>query len=148
MSATPQLDTRFHLAFPVRDIETTRQFYTQHVGCKVGREAERWIDFDFYGHQISAHVVDDMDDAASNAVDGDAVPTRHFGCILPWDQWHDLAERMKTAAGTGDTRFIIEPKIRFKGEAGEQATMFVTDPSGNALEFKAFRDDAQVFATD
>lgn len=144
---TPQLDTRFHMAFPVTDLEATRAFYCRHVGCVEGRSAERWIDFDFYGHQISAHLVEEMDVAVTNAVDGDAVPTRHFGCILPWAAWHDLAERMKNAASTGETRFIIEPKIRFVGEPGEQATMFVTDPSGNALEFKSFRDDKQVFAT-
>ena len=147
MSA-PQLDTRFHLAFPVSDLEATRTFYCQHVGCREGRSAERWIDFDFYGHQISAHLVDEMDSAVTNAVDGDAVPTRHFGCILPWNAWHALAERMKSAVASGETRFIIEPKIRFVGEPGEQATMFVTDPSGNALEFKSFRDDKQVFATE
>ncbi|MBV6631592.1 MAG: VOC family protein [Alphaproteobacteria bacterium] len=144
--STPQLDTRFHLAFPVNDIPATRQFYVDILGCREGRSAERWIDFDFYGHQISAHLVDEMDSAATNAVDGDAVPTRHFGCILPWDKWESLSERLQTAVADGITRFIIEPKIRFKGESGEQATMFVTDPSGNALEFKSFRDDAQVFA--
>lgn len=145
---SPQLDTRFHMAFPVTDLPATRAFYTKHVGCKVGRTAERWIDFDFYGHQISAHLVDEMDVAVTNAVDGDAVPTRHFGCILPWDAWHALAERLRSAVAAGESRFIIEPKIRFAGEPGEQATMFVTDPSGNALEFKAFRQDAQVFATE
>jgi extradiol dioxygenase family protein len=133
----------FHLAFPVRDLDETRAFYAGLLGCAVGREAPLWIDFDFYGHQISAHVrPEEVGRARTNAVDGDAVPVRHFGAILPWDDWHRLADRL-TRAGT---RFIIEPHIRFKGEVGEQATMFFLDPSGNALEFKAFQDPSQVFA--
>jgi extradiol dioxygenase family protein len=133
----------FHLAFPVRDLEETRRFYAGLLGCRVGREAPLWIDFDFYGHQISAHVrPDEVGRARTNAVDGDDVPVRHFGAILPWDDWHKLADKLK-AAGTS---FIIEPHIRFKGETGEQATMFFLDPSGNALEFKSFQDPSQVFA--
>lgn len=133
----------FHLAFPVRDLEETRRYYAEVLGCTVGREAALWIDFDFYGHQISAHVRPDAVGAAgTNEVDGDNVPVRHFGAILPWVEWHRLAERLKAAG----TRFIIEPHIRFKGEVGEQATMFFLDPSGNALEFKSFQDPAQVFA--
>jgi extradiol dioxygenase family protein len=133
----------FHLAFPVRDLEETRRFYAGLLGCRVGREAPLWIDFDFYGHQISAHVrPDEIGQARTNAVDGDDVPVRHFGAILPWDAWHKLADRLKAAG----TRFIIEPHIRFKGETGEQATMFFLDPSGNALEFKSFQDPRQVFA--
>ena len=108
----------------------------------MGREAERWIDFDFWGHQISAHVVDDIPPPATNTVDGQSVPARHFGVILDKPRWRDLAERM-TAAGT---TFLIAPQVRFEGQVGEQATMFFLDPSGNALEFKAFEDDAQVFA--
>jgi extradiol dioxygenase family protein len=133
---------RFHLAFPVRDLAATRAFYEGLLGATVGRESERWIDFDFWGHQISAHVVDDIPAAATNAVDGQAVPTRHFGVILDMPKWRDLAERL-TAAGTA---FLIDPQVRFEGQVGEQATMFFLDPSGNALEFKAFEDDTQVFA--
>lgn len=133
----------FHLAFPVSDLDATRRFYRDTLGCTTGREAERWIDFDFHGHQITAHLdADAAGDVIANAVDGDQVPVPHFGLILAWDAWHDLAERLRGA----DTAFIIEPHIRFAGEIGEQATMFLRDPSGNALEFKAFRDPAQVFA--
>jgi uncharacterized protein len=133
----------FHLAFPVRDLEETRAFYAGLLGCTVGREAPLWIDFDFYGHQISAHVrPEEVGRARTNEVDGDNVPVRHFGAILPWDDWHRLADRLKDAG----TSFIIEPHVRFKGEVGEQATMFFLDPSGNALEFKSFQDPSQVFA--
>jgi uncharacterized protein len=133
----------FHLAFPVIDLASTRRFYGELLGCTEGRSAPTWVDFDFFGHQISAHVKpDEARQAATNAVDGDNVPVRHFGAILPWDAWHALADRL-SAAGT---QFIIEPHIRFKGEIGEQATMFFLDPSGNALEFKTFRDMANVFA--
>ena len=133
---------RFHMAFPVRDLAATRAFYEELLGATVGREAERWIDFDFWGHQISAHVVDEIPTAATNSVDGQAVPVRHFGVILDMTSWRDLAERLTTAG----TVFLIDPQVRFEGQVGEQATMFVLDPSGNALEFKAFKDDAQVFA--
>lgn len=132
----------FHLAFPVRDLASTRAFYVELLGCPEGRSAARWLDFDFFGHQLSAHVAE-ADAVPSNAVDGDAVPVRHFGCILPWDEWHALAERLRGA----DVPFIIEPRVRFEGQPGEQGTFFVRDPSGNALEFKTFRDMAQVFAT-
>lgn len=133
----------FHLAFPVADLEATRRFYLDLLGCGLGREAEKWIDFDFFGHQISAHLrPDEVARARTNEVDGDQVPVRHFGAILEWDAWHALAERLQ-AAGTD---FIIEPHVRFKGQVGEQATMFFTDPSGNALEFKAFKDQSRVFA--
>ncbi|MDX1444024.1 MAG: VOC family protein [Gammaproteobacteria bacterium] len=134
---------RFHLAFPVTDIEATRRFYTQQLGCSVGREAERWIDFDFHGNQISAHLVDELDEAARNAVDGKSVPTRHFGLIIEWDEWEALAERLRGAG----VEFLIEPYVRFEGEPGEQGTFFVFDPSGNALEFKTFRDMDDIFAT-
>lgn len=132
----------FHLAFPVTDLDATRAFFVDLLGCTTGREAERWIDFDFFGHQITAHLVDALEAAATNPVDGDQVPARHFGCVLDWDDWHVLAERL-TAAGAD---FLIEPHTRFQGEVGEQATLFIRDPSGNALEFKSFKDPAQLFA--
>jgi len=133
----------FHLAFPVSDLEETRRFYIEVLGCSLGREAEKWIDFNFFGHQISAHLrPDEVAAARTNEVDGDQVPVRHFGAILEWDAWHNLAERLKEVGIT----FIIEPHIRFRGQVGEQATMFLTDPSGNALEFKAFKDPSQIFA--
>jgi uncharacterized protein len=135
--------TPFHLAFPVSDIEATRKFFTEVIGCKVGRSAEKWIDFDFFGHQISAHLKpDEVALAKTNEVDGDKVPVRHFGAILKWKEWHELADRL---TGQG-IEFIIEPHVRFKGEVGEQATMFFLDPSGNALEFKSFQDMSQIFA--
>lgn len=135
---------RFHLAFPVRDIEATRAFYCDLLGAGVGRSAERWIDLDFWGHQVSAHLVNEDDAAVStNPVDGEDVPARHFGVILPWEQWHALRDRLIAAR----VEFLIEPQVRFQGEPGEQATLFLTDPSGNALEFKSFREDASVFAT-
>lgn len=134
----------FHLAFPVTDIASTRAFYVDVLGCKVGRSAERWIDFDLSGHQLSAHLVDaELARAETNPVDGDNVPVRHFGLILEWRAWHEFAERLRARG----TRFLIEPHVRFKGEVGEQATMFVVDPSGNALEFKSFQDPRRVFAT-
>lgn len=133
----------FHLAFPITNIETTRKFYEEILQCKVGRAAETWIDFDFYGHQISAHVEpEEAKKTATNEVDGDQVPIRHFGVILEWDQWHALADRLKASG----VKFVIEPHIRFKGSIGEQATMFIQDPSGNALEFKSFQDMTQIFA--
>ncbi len=135
----------FHLAFAVNDLPTTRQFYEGLLGCRVGRTAEKWIDFDFYGHQISAHVKPEETGLASgNTVDGKTVPTRHFGLILAWDTWQALADRLKAAK----TKFLIDPYIRFAGEVGEQGTFFIADPSGNALEFKTFRDMDQVFANE
>lgn len=134
----------FHLAFAVNDIEETRTFYVDLLGCHVGREAEKWIDLNFYGHQISAHVKpEETGLASSNTVDGKTVPTRHFGIILGWDEWRAVADKLIAA----DANFIIEPYLRFEGEAGEQGTFFITDPSGNALEFKTFKDMTQVFAT-
>jgi uncharacterized protein len=132
----------FHLAFPVLELEATRHFYTHVLGCNLGREAETWIDFDFFGHQISAHLVARMTDVPTNLIDGKAVPSSHFGAVLDWDDWQKLSERLKDAG----TKFLIEPYIRFKGLVGEQATMFITDPSGNGLEFKAFKNKALVFA--
>lgn len=134
---------RFHLAFPVRDLAEARAFYGDLLGCPEGRSAPDWVDFDFHGHQIVAHLANTEGGAsATNPVDGEAVPVRHFGLILEMDAWQAMADRLKAAG----TRFLIEPQIRFKGEPGEQATLFFLDPSGNALEFKAFADDAMVFA--
>jgi hypothetical protein len=139
---------RFHLAFPVRDLTEARAFYGELLGCPEGRSSDEWIDFDFHGHQIVAHLApaevgpDSGKGGSTSAVDGHEVPVRHFGAILQPADWDALAERLK-AAGTA---FVIEPHTRFKGEAGEQSTMFFLDPSGNALEFKAFADDAMVFA--
>ena len=136
--------TVFHLAYPIKDKEITRTFYRDILGCEQGREAEHWIDFNFFGHQVSFHVKPEAFDtpAPTNPVDGKDVPVRHFGAVLPWQDWHDLKDRLE-AQGTD---FIIAPYVRFKGETGEQATMFFLDPSGNALEFKSFKDPCQIFA--
>jgi extradiol dioxygenase family protein len=136
--------TPFHIAFPVRDIAEARRFYGQVLGCPEGRSAPDWVDFDLYGHQIVAHLKPGMDDAQAhhNAVDGQDVPVPHFGVVLDMDRFDALAGRLKAAG----VKFGIEPYVRFKGEVGEQATMFFLDPSGNALEFKAFRDRAMLFA--
>jgi extradiol dioxygenase family protein len=134
---------RFHLAFPVRDLAEARAFYGQLLGCPEGRASDEWVDFDFYGHQIVAHLApEECGHRSTNEVDGEDVPVRHFGALLTLPQWEALSERLRAAG----TRFIIEPQIRFQGLPGEQATMFFLDPSGNALEFKAFADDAMVFA--
>lgn len=135
----------FHLALPVADLGPTRAFYTDLLGCPTGREDTRWVDLDFFGHQVTLHLVDASDTPdATNAVDGDAVPARHFGVILEPEAWRQLADRLE--AHTAD--FIIRPRTRFAGSAGEQSTLFVRDPSGNALEFKSFVDDAHIFATE
>ena len=131
----------FHLAFPVTDLNTTRSFYKDVLQCNIGRSSDKWIDFDMFGHQVVAHLVDKNKHPATNSVDGDEVPASHFGVILTMDQWNQLKQHLQQF----DIKFIIEPKIRFKGESGEQATMFFLDPSGNALEFKAFKDDEQIF---
>ena len=134
---------RFHLAFPVRDLAEARAFYGDLLGCPEGRSSEEWVDFDFFGHQIVAHLSpNEIGHKAFNRVDGEEVPVRHFGAILSMDDWKKLSARLTAC----NTRFIIEPDIRFKGEPGEQATFFFLDPSGNALEFKAFHDDAAIFA--
>lgn len=133
----------FHLAFPVHDLAAARAFYGDLLGCPEGRSSPEWVDFDLYGHQVVAHLApQETGRAATNAVDGDNVPVRHFGVVLPMDEWERLAARLQAVG----QRFIIEPHVRFKGEVGEQATMFFLDPSGNALEFKAFRDLASLFA--
>jgi len=138
---------RFHLAFPVRDLAEARAFYGGLLGCPEGRSADDWVDFDLHGHQIVTHLARAgatpiADAPSTNLVDGEAVPVRHFGVILEPDAWRVLADRLVAA----ETRFLIEPQTRFAGLPGEQQTMFFLDPSGNALEFKAFADDAQVFA--
>jgi hypothetical protein len=140
MSATDR--PRFHLAFPVHDLAESRRFYGDVLGCPEGRSAPDWVDFDLYGHQIVAHLVAEQPVRVVNPVDGDDVPVPHFGLLLTPVDWQLLAERLRAAGA----EFVIEPHTRFAGEPGEQSTMFVLDPSGNALEFKAFRDDAQVFA--
>lgn len=141
----PELQ-RFHLAVPVHDLDAARDFYGDLLGCPEGRCAEHWVDFDLYGHQFVAHLDRDHPGPSTvkNLVDGDAVPVPHFGVLLTPERWHELADRL-TAAGTD---FVVEPHTRFAGEVGEQSTMFLLDPSGNALEFKAFADDSQVFAVD
>ncbi|MGE0179791.1 MAG: VOC family protein [Sphingomonas sp.] len=134
----------FHLAFPVHDLDAARAFYGELLGCPEGRHSDTWVDFDFFGHQIVAHL--DPVRAAAGAhlspVDGDQVPVPHFGAVLPMADWEKMAARLTEAAAT----FVIEPKVRFKGEVGEQATMFFLDPSGNALEIKAMADQAKLFA--
>ena len=134
----------FHLAFPVHDLEAARAFWGGTIGCSEGRSSEEWVDFDFYGHQIVAHLSPEAAPAGSNAVDGHDVPVPHFGIVLEMADWQALADRL-TEAGT---EFVIEPYVRFKGQAGEQATMFFRDPSGNAIEMKAFADLGQLFAKD
>jgi extradiol dioxygenase family protein len=133
----------FHLAFPVSDLEESRKFYAGVLGCNEGRSSDTWIDFNLFGHQIVAHLAPENTGIKhKNEVDADHVPVPHFGIVLPMDEFKALAETLKNKG----MKFIIEPKIRFADEVGEQATMFFLDPSGNALEFKAFADFSQVFA--
>lgn len=135
----------FHLAFPVHDLAAARAFWGGVIGCPEGRSSDHWIDFDFYGHQIVAHLAPDAAPAAAlNPVDGHDVPVPHFGVVLAMDDWQALADRLQAAG----TPFVIEPHIRFAGQPGEQATMFFCDPSGNAIEMKAFADLGQLFATE
>ncbi|WP_367281840.1 VOC family protein [Ilumatobacter sp.] len=134
---------RFHLAFPVDDLAAARRFYGEVLGCSEGRSADHWVDFDLFGHQIVAHLVEGATvNRASNPVDGDDVPVPHFGLLLTPPDWRALADRLVAA----DVEFVIEPHTRFAGEPGEQSTMFVLDPAGNALEFKAFADESMIFA--
>ncbi len=134
----------FHLAVPVDDLDAARDFYCNVLGCSTGRTAARWIDLDFFGHQVTLHLSDAAAQAsAANAVDGDAVPVRHFGVVLAMSDWQELADRLQAAG----MEFLISPRIRFAGEVGEQATMFFRDPAGNALEFKGFADLSQLFAS-
>ncbi|MGF1568255.1 MAG: VOC family protein [Nodosilinea sp.] len=133
----------FHVAFPVDNLEATRHFYATMLGCAIGRTDDSWIDFNLFGHQITAHLVPgSRPQPNTNAVDGHSVPVSHWGVILTMTDWHILAERLRVA----NAQFIIEPYIRFKGQSGEQATLFIADPSGNVLEFKAFADDGKIFA--
>jgi uncharacterized protein len=133
---------RFHLAFPVHDLQAARDFYGGVLGCEEGRSSEQWVDFNFHGHQIVAHLCKPLGASATNPVDGENVPVRHFGLILELPQWRTLTERLRAQG----VRFLIEPQIRFAGQAGEQATCFFLDPSGNALELKAFSDESLIFA--
>jgi extradiol dioxygenase family protein len=143
MSTISPVLAPFHLAFPVHDIAAARAFYGDLLGCPEGRSSPEWVDFNFHGHQIVAHLApEETGRHATNAVDGDQVPVRHFGVVLDMDQWQATADKL-TGAGI---QFIIEPHIRFKGEVGEQATMFFLDPSGNAMEIKAFADMSSLFA--
>jgi len=133
----------FHLAFPVHDLEAAREFYGGVLECEEGRSSDKWVDFNLYGHQIVTHLAPNSAGVkAHNSVDTDQVPIPHFGVVLPMDQWNELAERLQSKS----VEFIIEPKVRFKGEIDEQATIFFLDPSGNALEFKSFKDFSLVFA--
>lgn len=135
----------FHLAIPVHDVPLARQFYRDVLGLEEGRSAEDWVDFNFYGHQLVIHYhskTSDQHTAETNPVDGHDVPVPHFGVVLTWEQWEALAERLKSY----NIKFVIEPYVRFKGQVGEQGTLFFLDPCGNALEFKAFKDMGQLFA--
>jgi extradiol dioxygenase family protein len=133
----------FHLAFPVTSLAKARAFYGELLGCPEGRSSDDWVDFDFYGHQIVAHLApEEARPAQKHDVDGDDVPVRHFGLVLSMGAWSALADKLQAAG----TRFVVEPHIRFKGQPGEQATMFLLDPCGNALEFKAFADISKLFA--
>ena len=133
----------FHLAFPVDDLPAARHFYGELLGCPEGRSADDWVDFDLNGHQIVAHLApESVRERATNPVDGDDVPVPHFGLVLPMNEWKGLAERLQAAG----VEFVIAPTIRFEGEPGEQATMFLLDPAGNALEFKAMANPANLFA--
>ena len=135
----------FHLAFPVDDLDAARAFWGEAMGCPEGRSSETWIDFDFFGHQIVAHLAPDVAAAqATNPVDGHDVPVPHFGIVLAMEQWEALAERLQAAG----VHFVIEPHVRFRGQPGEQATMFFRDPAGNAIEMKAFADLGMLFARD
>jgi len=134
----------FHLAFPVKNLEKTKTFYGDVLGCAIGRESKKWVDFNFFGHQLSAHLKpEELTKAKKNPVDGKDVPVRHFGAILEWNKWKVLSQKLQSI----NTKFIIDPYVRFKGEVGEQATMFFLDPSGNALEFKSFKDPKQIFTS-
>lgn len=134
--------TPFHLAIPVHNLEACRKFYGEILGCEEGRSDAHWVDFNFYGHQLVIHYSPEKPQLHYNDVDAHAVPVPHFGVVLEWQDWEALAERLKAHG----QEFVIEPYVRFKGKAGEQATMFLHDPAGNALEFKAFKDMGQLFA--
>ena len=133
----------FHLAFPVKNLLETKLFYTNFLGCTIGRTSNEWIDFNFYGHQITAHLSPDSCDAVYNKVDDKSVPVRHFGLIMDWENWHIAKDKLIQ----NKAQFIIEPYIRFKNKPGEQATLFIVDPSINGIELKAFKDKSMIFAT-
>ncbi len=135
--------TPFHLAVPVDDLQKARAFYGELLGCPEGRSSDHWIDFDFFGHQFVVHLKSsgEISKVIHNPVDGHDVPVPHFGVVLEWEVWQDLAHRLQEKG----IQFVIEPYIRFKGQVGEQATMFFCDPAGNSLEFKAFKDLGQLF---
>ncbi len=133
----------FHLAFQVTSLEAAEDFYAGTLGCPKGRRNRCWIDFDFFGHQITAHLVDAIEAPASQKVDGDKVPSRHFGAILPWSEWRGLAKRLE---GVG-IDFTFAPRVRFTGTPGQQGTFFISDPAGNQLEFKSFKDPAMIFTS-
>ena len=130
----------FHLAIPVSNLEKSRQFYQDILGCSIGRSSDKWIDFNFFKHQLVIHQSKSIQEQKYNSVDGHDVPIPHFGVILDWEQWHKFSNRIKD-----QIQFVIEPYIRFKGQKGEQATMFFLDPDNNALEFKAFKNDKMIF---
>ena len=132
----------FHVAFPVHDLELAKEFYTGTLGCTIGRSSEHWIDFNLFGHQIVAHLSpEEVGPVKTSVVDKKNVPVRHFGVVLDWNHWHEFSDHLKSR----NVNFVIEPYIRFKGEVGEQATMFLADPSHNALEFKSFKDQEFLF---
>ncbi|MBI89853.1 MAG: glyoxalase [Candidatus Marinimicrobia bacterium] len=133
---------RFHLAFPVNDLFKAREFYSEVLGCGIGRHSDKWMDFNLYGHQIVAHLSpEDCAMIKSNEVDGDSIPSRHFGVILSWGKWEELINVLKKK----QVEFLIQPRIRFKNKNGEQGTFFINDPSGNVLEFKSFKNDTMIF---
>ena len=133
---------RFHLAFPVKNLNATKDFYKKILNCKIGRESESWVDFNLYGHQIVAHLApEECNYVSSNKVDEDQIPCSHFGVILDWHEWKELSKKLDLLK----INFLINPKVRFKNKSGEQGTFFLKDPSGNVLEFKTFKNDADVF---
>ena len=135
----------FHLAIPITDIHQAHNWYTNILDCTVGRQSEEWVDFNFFGHQLVAHLVSVKEDGTStNPVDGEDVPSRHFGIIMQIEDWNGLVQHLKEKK----IKFLIQPQIRFKGKAGEQSTFFILDPFGNALEFKAFQDDSQIYSVE
>ena len=135
----------FHLAVPVHDLAAAREFYGGLLGCREGRHSPSWIDYDFFGHQLTVHLAPkEARLGRTNQVDGDQVPVRHFGCVLGWEEWQEWSGALEQRG----VKFVIEPRVRFQGQVGEQATMFLRDPSGNAIELKAFRDPASLFARD
>jgi hypothetical protein len=143
LTTNPGSLSPFHVAFPVHDLVLARSFYGETLGCPEGRSSDDWVDFNFYGHQIVAHLApEEPHQVRSNTVDNHGVPVRHFGIVLPMADWEAFAGRLRAKG----LRFLVEPYIRFKGQPGEQATMFFLDPSGNALEIKAFADITKLFA--